>query len=172
VAVQRLPDILGPDLRCVFVGINPGIRSAEAGHHFANPRNDFWRLLAESGLTPTLLEPHQELELLAAGLGITNAARRVTRGSGELRRTDFADAEDRLGRVARELRPGGFAFVGKQAYSGAFGERVDHGLQKRRLEGRPLFVLPSTSPANAAVPYEEKLRWFRELRALADQNWK
>jgi TDG/mug DNA glycosylase family protein len=170
--VQRLPDILGPGLRCVFVGINPGIRSAEAGHHFANPRNDFWRLLAEAGLTSTLLEPHQQLELLDHGLGITNAARRVTRGSGELRRTDFADAQERLGKIALELTPGGFAFVGKQAYSGAFGERVDHGLQSRRLEGRSLFVLPSTSPANAAVPYDEKLRWFRELRALVDQNWK
>ncbi len=171
-SVQGLPDILGHDLRCVFVGINPGIRSAEAGHHFANPRNDFWRLLAESGLTSSLLEPHQELELLAHGLGITNAARRVTRGSGELRRTDFADAQERLGRIARELSPCSFGFVGKQAYSGAFGERVDHGLQERRLEGRPLFVLPSTSPANAAVPYQEKLRWFRQLRALADQNWR
>jgi TDG/mug DNA glycosylase family protein len=170
--VQRLPDILGPDLRCVFVGINPGIRSAEAGHHFANPRNDFWRLLAESGLTTSSLEPHQQLELLEHGLGITNAARRVTRGSGELRRTDFADAQERLGRIARELSPGGFAFVGKQAYSGAFSERAGHGLQKRRLEGRRLFVLPSTSPANAAVPYKEKLRWFSELRALTDQNWK
>jgi G:T/U-mismatch repair DNA glycosylase len=52
------------------------------------------------------------------------------------------------------------------------GERAGHGLQERRLEGRPLFVLPSTSPANAAVPFDEKLRWFRELRTLADQNWK
>jgi TDG/mug DNA glycosylase family protein len=172
VPVQGLPDILGPDLRCVFVGINPGIRSAEAGHHFANPRNEFWRLLAASGLTSALLEPHQQLELLEHGLGITNAARRVTRGSGELRRTDFADAQERLGRIARELSPGGFAFVGKQAYSGAFGERVGHGLQERRLEGRPLFVLPSTSPANAAVPYQEKLRWFVKLRGLIDQNWK
>ncbi len=170
--MQRLPDILGPDLRCVFVGINPGIRSAEAGHHFANPRNDFWRLLADSGLTSVLLEPHQQLELLQHGLGITNAARRVTRGSGELRRTDFADAPDRLGRIAGALHPGGFAFVGKQAYAGAFSERSDHGLQQRTLEGRSTFVLPSTSPANAAVPYDEKLRWFVALRELVDQNWK
>jgi TDG/mug DNA glycosylase family protein len=163
-----VPDILAPDLRCVMVGINPGIRSAEAGHHFANPRNDFWRLLADAGLTSRLLQPSDEQQLLADGLGITNAARRVTRGSGELRRTDFADASARLGRLARELHPGAFAFVGKQAYAGAFGERVDHGLQTRTLEGLPLFVLPSTSPANAAVPYAEKLRWFTALRELLD----
>jgi G:T/U-mismatch repair DNA glycosylase len=59
--------------------------------------------------------------------------------------------------------------VGKQAYAGAFGDRPDHGLQARELEGRPLFVLPSTSPANAAVPYAEKLRWFRELAELLDR---
>jgi double-stranded uracil-DNA glycosylase len=165
---QRLADILAPDLRCVLVGINPGIKSAEAGHHFANPRNDFWRLLADSGLTSRLLDPGEEQLLLAEGLGITNAARRVTRGSGELRRTDFADAPERLGRIARDLHAGAFAFVGKQAYAGAFGERPGHGLQARTLEGRPLFVLPSTSPANAAVPYAEKLRWFSELRELLD----
>jgi hypothetical protein len=99
----RLADILAPDLRCVFVGINPGLKSAEAGFHFANPRNDFWRLLAGAGLTSRLLEPSQQDELLANGLGLTNAARRVTRGSGELRRTDFADAARRLGVVAHGL---------------------------------------------------------------------
>jgi TDG/mug DNA glycosylase family protein len=163
---STLPDVVAPNLRCVFVGINPGIRSAEAGHHFANPRNDFWRLLADSGLTPELLDPSQQLSLVDHGLGITNAARRVTRGSGELRRTDFADAQERLGAIARDLRPGVLAFVGKQAYSGAFNERAaELGRQERQLGGVPLFVLPSTSPANAAVPYAEKLRWFQQLAA-------
>jgi double-stranded uracil-DNA glycosylase len=166
---HRLEDILAPGLRCVFVGINPGIRSAEAGHHFANPRNDFWRLLHDAGLTSELLDPADEAQLLANRLGITNAARRVTRGSGELRRTDFADAPSRLGRLALDLNPAAFAFVGKQAYAGTFNERPEHGKQKRTLEGTPLFVLPSTSPANAAVPYKEKLRWFRELRKLLDR---
>jgi TDG/mug DNA glycosylase family protein len=165
---KRLQDILAPDLRCVLVGINPGIRSAEAGHHFANPRNDFWRLLADSGLTRRLLDPSEEEHLLDDGIGVTNAARRVTRGSGELRRIDFADAAERLSGIARELHPGAFAFVGKQAYAGAFNERPEHGLQQRQLEGRPLFVLPSTSPANAAVPYAEKLHWFAELARLLD----
>lgn len=167
---SRLNDILAPDLRCVLVGINPGIRSAEAGHHFANPRNDFWRLLADAGLTRRLLDPSEEQHLLDDGLGVTNAARRVTRGSGELRRIDFADAQERLGRIAVDLRAGAFGFVGKQAYAGAFNERPDHGLQERRLEGRPLFVLPSTSPANAAVPYAEKLSWFVQLRELLDDS--
>ncbi|HXG41007.1 MAG TPA: mismatch-specific DNA-glycosylase [Candidatus Limnocylindrales bacterium] len=161
-----VPDILAPGLRCVFVGINPGLRSAAARAHFANPRNDFWRLLAEAGLTPRLLRPDEQWELLRYGLGITNAAHRPTRGAGELRPADFADAATRLERLAVELRPAVLTFVGKEAYRGAFGERPSLGLQERRLGPARLFVLPSTSPANAAVPYPERLRWFRELAAL------
>jgi G:T/U-mismatch repair DNA glycosylase len=58
------------------------------------------------------------------------------------------------------------AFVGKEAYRGAFGERAEHGLQERRLGDTLLYVLPSTSPANAAVGWDERLQWFRSLRRL------
>jgi double-stranded uracil-DNA glycosylase len=160
-----VPDVLAPGLRIVFCGINPGFRSAAAGAHFANPRNDFWRLLADSGLTPRTLEPDEQWELLELGYGLTNAAYRTTRGSSDLRRGDFAGAAERLGQIARELRPKTIAFVGKAAYEGTFRERPDLGLQERNLFETALFVLPSTSPANAAVPYEERLRWFRDLPA-------
>jgi double-stranded uracil-DNA glycosylase len=162
---SAVPDVLAPGLRIVFCGINPGFRSAAAGAHFANPRNDFWRLLADSGLTPRTLEPDEQWELLELGYGLTNAAYRTTRGSSDLRRGDFAGAAERLGRIARELRPKTIAFVGKAAYDGTFRERPDLGLQERKLFETALFVLPSTSPANAAVPYEERLRWFHDLAA-------
>jgi double-stranded uracil-DNA glycosylase len=140
--------------------------SAAAAAHFANPRNDFWRLLHDARFTPRLLRPFEQLELLDYGYGITNAALRTTRGSGDLRRADFAGAAERLERIARDLAPRAIAFVGKEAYRGAFNERPQLGLQQRRLGATELFVLPSTSPANAAVPYGERLRWFRELRQL------
>jgi TDG/mug DNA glycosylase family protein len=160
---SAVPDILAPGLRIVFCGINPGIRSAAAGAHFANPRNDFWRLLADAGLTPRLLAPEDQWKLLGFGYGLTNAAYRTTKGSSELRRSDFVGTADRLERIARELGPRTIAFVGKAAYEGAFRERPALGRQERRLRDTSLFVLPSTSPANAAVPYEERLSWFREL---------
>ena len=69
-----VPDLLGPGLRLVLVGINPGRASAAAAAHFANPRNDFWRLLEASGLTPELLGPERQAEVLRYGIGITNAA--------------------------------------------------------------------------------------------------
>jgi mismatch-specific thymine-DNA glycosylase len=158
-----VPDVLAPDLRAVFVGINPGRVSAAARAHFANPRNDFWRLLHAAHLTTRLYEPQEQFALLAEGIGVTNAAYRTTPGSGDLRQADFAGSADRLERIARELRPHWLAFVGKEAYRGVFGERPELGLQERMLGATQLFVLPSTSPANAAVPWEERLRWFREL---------
>ena len=150
----------------IFCGINPGHRSAAAGAHFANPRNDFWRLLHAAGFTPRLLAPKEQDDLPSFGIGITNAARRTTRGSSELRRADFAGSADRLERLAHDLRPRAIAFVGKEAYRGPFGGRPEHGLQARTVGETRLFVLPSTSPANAAVSWEERLHWFRALGAL------
>jgi TDG/mug DNA glycosylase family protein len=150
----------------IFCGINPGFVSAAAGAHFANPRNDFWRLLHAAGFTPRLLVPGEQFEALRYGIGVTNAAYRTTKGSGDLRRGDFEGAADRLERLARDLRPDAIAFVGKEAYRGAFGKRPQLGLQERRLGDTLLFVLPSTSPANAAVGWDERLRWFSELRRL------
>ena len=161
-----VPDVLAPGLQVVFCGINPGRVSAAAAAHFANPRNDFWRLLEAAGLTSRLYEPSEQFEVLKEGIGLTNAASRTTRGSGDLRRGDFAGAAERLERLASELRPAWIAFVGKEAYRGVFDERSELGLQQRRLGATRLFVLPSTSPANAAVPWAERLRWFRELRKL------
>jgi TDG/mug DNA glycosylase family protein len=164
---SALPDVLAPNLRVVFCGINPGRWSASVGAHFANPRNDFWRLLHDAGFTPRLFAPHEQHELPSLGLGLTNAAYRTTRGSGDLRRADFAGSAERLQRLAAELRPAWIAFVGKEAYRGAFNERPELGVQARTLADTRLFVLPSTSPVNAAVPYAERLRWFGELRRLA-----
>ena len=161
---SAVPDVLAPGLTAIFCGINPGRVSAAANAHFANPRNDFWRLLHAAGFTPRLYEPSEQFDLLKLGMGATNAAYRTTPGSGDLRRADFAGSAERLERIAVELRPGAIGFVGKEAYRGAFGERPDLGLQERRLEETALFVLPSTSPANAAVPWFERLRWFRAFR--------
>jgi TDG/mug DNA glycosylase family protein len=163
-----VPDVLAPGLLVVFCGINPGRVSAAAGAHFANPRNDFWRLLHDAGFTPRRFEPQEQFALLDLGIGLTNAAYRTTRGSGDLRRGDFAGSAERLGRLARELRPRAIAFVGKEAYRGTFGARPEPGPQVRTLRDVGLFVLPSTSPANAAVPYAERLRWFRALRGWLD----
>jgi TDG/mug DNA glycosylase family protein len=161
-----VPDVLAPGLDVVFCGINPGYHSDAKAAHFANPRNDFWRLLHAAGFAPRLVDPSEQFEVLAYGVGITNAAHRTTKGSSDLRKTDFAGSAERLERLALDLRPRAIGFVGKEAFRGPFGGRPDHGLQERRLGETLLFVLPSTSPANAAVSWDERLRWFAALRAL------
>ena len=136
--------------------------SAAAAAHFANPRNDFWRLLHDAGFTPRLYDPQEQHELPELGYGLTNAAYRTTPGSGDLRRADFdrAEFEARIEAVS----PRAVALVGKEAYRGLWNERPDLGPQERVIGRTGLFVLPSTSPANAAVPYAERLRWFAALR--------
>ena len=109
-----------------------------------------------------MYEPAEQFELLKQGIGATNAAARTTPGSGDLRRGDFDPSH--IERIAHELKPAWIAFVGKEAYRGAFGERAALGPQARSLGDTALYVLPSTSPANAAVPYAERLQWFRALR--------
>lgn len=161
-----VPDVLGPGVRVVFCGINPGHWSAREGAAFANPRNDFWRLLHTVGFTPRQLEPREQAELLRYGIGLTNAALRTTRGSSDLRAADFAGSRERLEAIALELEPRVIAFVGKAAYQGVFRERPEHGLHERTLGSTLLFVLPSTSPANATVTWDERVRWFRALRGL------
>jgi G:T/U-mismatch repair DNA glycosylase/8-oxo-dGTP pyrophosphatase MutT (NUDIX family) len=160
---SAVPDVLAPGLTCVFCGINPGRVSDAAAAHFANPRNDFWRLLHDAGFTPRLYDPQEQFSLLELGYGVTNAAYRTTPGSGDLRRGDFdADAfEERI----RAVAPRAVAFVGKEAYRGLYRERVELGPQLRAIWSTGLFVLPSTSPANAAVPYAERLASFRALAA-------
>jgi TDG/mug DNA glycosylase family protein len=163
-AQSAIPDVLARHLRVLFCGINPGRVSAAAGAHFANPRNDFWRLLHEAGFTRRLLIPSEQWEALDDGVGVTNAAHRTTPGSSDLRRSDFAGSAVRIEHLARHFEPVWIAFVGKEAYRGTFGERAQLGVQDRVLEPHTrLFVLPSTSPANAAVSWAERLHWFEEL---------
>ena len=169
---SEVPDVLPEPgglqkLRVLFCGINPGRVSAAAHAHFANPRNDFWRLLHAARLTPRVLDPADQYEALECGIGITNAATRTTPGSSDLRRADFAGARERLEQLAHDVPPGWIAFVGKEAYRGVFGERAEHGVQERTLGETRLFVLPSTSPANAAVSWDERRRWFDELAGRA-----
>src|SRR4051794_24589262 len=124
-----VPDVLAPELTCVFCGINPGRVSAAAAAHFANPRNDFWRLLHDAGFTPRLYEPQEQFDLLELGIGLTNAAYRTTPGSGDLRRGDFSQAE--FDARIRAVAPRAVAFVGKEAYRGLFIERPELGPQVR-----------------------------------------
>jgi TDG/mug DNA glycosylase family protein len=162
-----VPDVARPGLRVLFVGINPGIQTARARRHFANPRNAFWDALHGSGLTPRRIGPSEQERLLDLGMGVTNAATRATPGSADVTKEDVLRGRGRLRSVVETLRPAWLAFVGKEAYRMAAGEAAPGHGEAAPFAGARTFVLPSTSPRNAHLTPAEKLAWFQALRERA-----
>jgi TDG/mug DNA glycosylase family protein len=163
---RPLPDYITPALKLLFVGINPGLISAAAGHYYANPRNFFWRFLHESGLTPARLTPEEDSRLPSFGYGITDIVKRPSNGASDLAFKEFVAGRRRLEQIVQQFKPKAVCFNGKTAFAGYFGKAVceQFGPQPARLAGAPVFVLPSTSPANAAFPLGVKLNYFKALK--------
>lgn len=164
------PDVLAQDLQVLFVGLNPGRKSAARGHNFAGPGNHFWRLLYDSGLTPVEYRPEQERELIRHGLGITNIVSRASRGEADLAWDELVAGAKILREKVRTLRPRILALLGKNVYRAYAGLRpsapVTWGIQPQETAGEPLvFVAPNPS-ARSTVPYAERLRLFRSLNSL------
>jgi TDG/mug DNA glycosylase family protein len=171
-AVDRVvPDVVAEDLRVLFCGINPGLYTAWAGHHFARPGNRFWPALHGSGFTPRLLRPDEEQELLTLGLGVTNVVARATATAAELSREELREGGRRLVAVGERWRPSYVAVLGVTAYRAAFGEpRAGLGPQQRRLGPARVWVLPNPSGLNAHHQPADLARLFGELRAEVDRE--
>jgi TDG/mug DNA glycosylase family protein len=166
----RLPARLCPRPRILFVGINPSLRSAEVGHHFAGPGNPFWRLLHAARLVPEPLTFADDARLPEWGLALTNIVPRATREAAELTRAEFEAGRRALARVIRRLEPEVVAFVGTTVYRAFFGPRVAGGVgpKPETIGGARVFVLPNPSGRNAVYPgFRDKLVWFRALRRHA-----
>ena len=153
----------------LFVGINPSLRSAEVGHHFARPGNRFWPTLHAAGFTPRRLAPHEDVELLAHGIGVTNLAFRPTRAASELTQQELRDGAVALECTVRRHAPRLVAVVGLGAYRVAFGRpRAAMGLQEEPIDGRPVWVLPNPSGLNAHYKPADFARLYAEARRYAD----
>jgi TDG/mug DNA glycosylase family protein len=165
----RLSPIVAPHLKVLFVGINPGLRSAEVGHNFARPGNRFWPALHASGFTPRLLTPEEDVTLPEYGLGITNIAPRPTRAASELSLAELRAGAAELERLVGELQPRLVAMVGVTAYRSAFARRhAQLGLQPETIGGRPVWVLPNTSGLNAHHTPADFARRFADARRYAE----
>jgi double-stranded uracil-DNA glycosylase len=165
---RRVPDIVAPHLKILFVGINPGLYSGAVGHHFARPGNRFWPALQRAGLTPRLFTPGEERELLKSGIGITNIVNRATAAASELSKKELAAGGRRLAAKIRRLKPRVAAFLGIDAYRTAFGVRqVLVGLQPDAIGSARIWVLPNPSGLNAHYQLKEFARLFRHLHAAA-----
>jgi TDG/mug DNA glycosylase family protein len=162
-----LRDRIQPGVRVLFVGINPGVRSALTGHHFAGFSNRFWKLLFESRLVPEPITYEQDDRLPELGFGITNIVARATPGIDTLLPAEYVEGRKKLRRKILRYRPAIVAMVGVTVFRAMFPERkgaVKLGLQPERIGDTQVFVLPNPSGRNANFSYKEMLAAFRLLR--------
>ena len=152
----------------LFVGINPGMRSAAIGHHFAGYSNRFWKLLSDSALVPERIGTEQDVRLPEWDLGITNLVRRATPGIDSLRSYEYRAGVEALRRKVRRLKPAVVALVGVSLYRVIFQGKgpIALGLQRVTFERARVFVLPNPSGRNANFTYVEMLSAFSALAAL------
>jgi TDG/mug DNA glycosylase family protein len=170
----RLKDRVRLPVRVLFVGINPGVRSALTGHHFAGYSNRFWSLLHESGLVPEPIRAEADDRLPDWGYGVTNLVARPTPGIDTLRPDEYVAGVGVLRRKLRRWRPQIVAFVGVTLFRAVFGRRagvaVTLGLQPELLEEARVFVLPNPSGRNANYSYAEMLDAFKNLRGAIGKS--
>ena len=160
-----LRDRIRAGANVLFVGINPGVRSAAIGHHFAGHSNRFWKLLYESRLVPEPIGAEEDQRLCEWGFGITNLIPRMTPGIDTLEPHEYPAGLRVLRRKVRRWQPQVVAFVGVSLYRVIFDRRgpLKLGGQKEIFEGAQVFVLPNPSGRNANFTYAEMLGAFKKL---------
>ena len=168
--LSSIPDYLQPGLRVVFVGFNPGTRSAAVGHYYAGRGNLFWPLLYESGLVSEPLTYTDDHRVLAFGIGLTDLVKRSTPSSA-----DLSAAEARAGALVLRDKlltcaPRVVCFNGKGVYTWYVQRPVALGLQEEHIGHAPVFVVPSTSARNGRVHREEKAAYFHALCHLVMES--
>lgn len=165
---KPLRDLVAPGLDILFCGINPSLTSAERGHHFARPGNRFWPALHRAGLTPRLLRPDEDAELLSYGLGVTNLVDRPTRTASELGRDELRAGVEALERLVAANEPRAVAVLGITAWRWAFDRpRAVIGLQPERLGGALTWVAPNPSGLNAHYQVDALARAYAQLTVEA-----
>ena len=166
---KTVRDVIAPDLRVLFCGINPGLYTAAVGHHFARPGNRFWPALYAAGFTDRLLSPFDERELLQSGYGITNVVSRTTSTADLLTKEEMVAGGERLRAKVLRYRPRVLAVLGVGAYRTAFNQpKASVGRQEDQLGKTVLWVLPNPSGLNANYQPAQLAKLFRELREAVD----
>ncbi len=164
----RLKDRIAPGARVLFVGINPGVRSALSGHHFAGPSNNFWKILHASGLVQEPVTHVDDDRLPEWGYGITNIVARPTPGVSDLTLTELRAGRAALERKVRRYKPAIVALVGITVYRALFprpgSAKVRPGPTPDRIGDAVVWVLPNPSGRNAHYSYADMVKAFRALR--------
>lgn len=162
---RSIPDVIGPGVRYLFVGINPGLWSGATGHHFARPGNRFWPTLHGAGFTPRLLAPDDDANLIALGIGITNLVNRTTAKASQVSDDELRAGAARLRRTVARQRPVAVAVLGVSAYRVAFDDQAAAiGRVAKPLEGAELWILPNPSGLNAHYQLPQLIDLFGAFR--------
>lgn len=176
--METLPDYLGPNLNLVFVGINPGLYSAQRGHYFANLRNRFWQAFNAAQMAPVSLSPDTDNTCLKYSIGMTDVVKRPTASMSELKPVEFAEGVALLKAKLLECQPLVVCFNGVTGYryytkQDSKTAEANPGLQAVTIGRSKVWVLPSTSPANAAVSLDRIVNGMRELKQFIKdlKNW-
>jgi TDG/mug DNA glycosylase family protein len=165
---KPVPDVVAPDLDVLFCGINPSLTSAARRHHFARPGNRFWPALHRAGLTPRLMGPDEDRELVRYGLGVTNVVDRPTRTAAELDAAELRAGAAALTALVERWRPRVLAVLGVTAYRVAFARpRAVLGRQPERVGGATTWVVPNPSGLNAHYQLPDLARIYGALRPAA-----
>jgi len=166
----QLRDCIKPGLLVLFVGINPGLRSAQTGHHFAGHSNRFWKLLHESKLVNEPLTYREDRRLPEWKLGLTNIIGRCTAGIDALDPSEYRQGVASLKRKIRRYQPHIVALLGVTIFRMLFSptarakDRVDLGMTAMELAEAQVFLLPNPSGRNTHYSYRQMLTAFRVLR--------
>jgi TDG/mug DNA glycosylase family protein len=168
-AGKTMPDIIAPNLRVLFCGINPSVYSVVVGHHFARPGNRFWPALHAAGWTPRRFLPSEDAKLLELGCGITNIASRSSVAAAELSREELEMGRAELENKIERFRPQVLAVLGISAYRTAFVRpKAVLGLQEEKIGDTKIWILPNPSGLNAHYHPPQLARLFGELREFCE----
>lgn len=159
-----LSDIIGENLKVIFCGINPGLKSAFDGHHFSGRSNRFWRVLYQAGFTPYEIDPVNDATILNFGYGLTTAVERATVRADELSKDEFANSIEAFKIKITHFKPKYIAFLGKAAYMAFSGKRkISWGYQTEDFCGAKVWVLPNPSGLNRGFTLNDLVFYYGEF---------
>lgn len=159
---RQVPDVIAPNLKILFCGINPGLYTAATGYHFARPGNRFWKALFFSGLTPTLFDPSEQSKLLSLGIGITNFVPRASRSAAELSKEEIKKGAENLRLKVKKIKPENLVILGVDVYRKGFEQpKAVVGLQSEMIGKTKVWVLPNPSGLNAHYTAESIAKLLR-----------
>ena len=166
-----LTDIITHNLNVIFCGINPGLKSADDGHHFSGRSNRFWKVMHLSGFTPDQIEAVNDATILNFGYGLTTAVARATSRADELSKSEFDHSLELFKAKIRQFQPKYIAFLGKAAYVAFSGKKqIDWGLQSEDFCGAKVWILPNPSGLNRGFMLNDLVIAYSELYRVINAN--